>query len=207
MLEVDNLACSRGDRPLFRGLSFTLAPGELIHVTGRNGAGKTTLLRTVCGLSRPAEGAVRWQQQDIRILGDEYHAQLGYVGHANGIQGELTTLENLRFTARLSGQEGVSPVEVLGMLGLAPFSHLPTKVLSQGQKRRLALARLLVTRAPLWVLDEPFTALDTQTVALMEDQIRAHVAARGMVILTSHQAVTLKDGRHAREIPIGHDAN
>ena len=150
MLDVTNLECVRGDRPLFRGLSFAVRPGEMLHVVGANGSGKTTLLRTLCGLSRPAAGEIRWHNADIRELGDDYHQQLAYVGHLNGIQGELTARENLLIAACLAGATGPADTDAaLAQVRLAAYRDFPAKILSQGQKRWLALARLAVARKPL----------------------------------------------------------
>jgi heme exporter protein A len=188
LLDVVNLECVRGDRPLFRDLSFSLKPGELLHIRGANGSGKTTLLRTLCGLSRPAAGAIRWHGSDIHDLGDEYRGQLAYVGHANGIQGDLTPPENLRAAACLAGADArVTPAEALQRLALAPYAAFPAKVLSQGQKRRLALARLAVLNKPLWVLDEPLSALDTRSTDLMTGLLTEHLSRGGLVVMTSHQ--------------------
>lgn len=200
MLEVVDLACRRGDRQLFSGLSFDLEPGTLLHVRGRNGSGKTTLLRALCGLLAPDAGEIRWNGESTRGLGDEYHADLLYFGHLNGIKSDLTGIENLRVSATLDG-DSVGDERLwsaLDQMGLAGFEDLPTKVLSQGQKKRVALARLLVSEAPLWILDEPFTALDVDAVDALQTLIAEHVAADGMVVLTTHQEVPLTSGQIRR---------
>lgn len=194
MLDVTNLECVRGDRPLFRGLSFAVRPGEMLHVVGANGSGKTTLLRTLCGLSRPAAGEIRWNNADIRELGDDYHQQLAYVGHLNGIQGELTARENLRAAGCLAGTAATDTGidAALARLGLAAYRDFPAKILSQGQKRRLALARLAVAPKPLWILDEPFSALDTHSLDTMTALLSDHLATGGMIIITSHQDLAVE---------------
>jgi heme exporter protein A len=190
LLEAVDLECVRGDRPLFSHLSFRLKPGELMHVTGVNGSGKTTLLRTLCGLTHAAAGEVRWNGSTIQELGDDYRSQLAYVGHSNGIQGELTAEENLRAAACLgTATETTRIQETLERLGLAPYRHFPSKVLSQGQKRRLALARLAILRKSLWILDEPLSALDVNSVVLMTEILMEHLARDGMIIMTSHQEI------------------
>jgi heme exporter protein A len=190
LLEAVNLECVRGDRPLFSQLSFRLKPGELMHVTGVNGSGKTTLLRTLCGLTHAAAGEVRWNGSTIQELGDDYRSQLAYVGHSNGIQGELTAEENLRAAACLGIAVDTTRIqETLERLGLAPYRHFPSKVLSQGQKRRLALARLAILRKSLWILDEPLSALDVNSVVLMTEILMEHLARDGMIIMTSHQEI------------------
>ncbi len=193
MLDVTNLACVRGDRPLFQNLSFGLRPGELLHIVGANGSGKTTLLRTLCGLSQPAAGEIRWRSADIHELGDDYHRQLAYVGHHNGIQGELTARENLLVAACLAGATGAADADaVLAQVGLAAYRGFAAKILSQGQKRRLALARLVVARKPLWVLDEPFSALDARSSATMTARLSDHLASGGLVVITSHQDLAIE---------------
>ena len=193
MLEVVNLSCARGDRPLFRNLSFRLNPGELLHLQGPNGAGKTTLLRTLCGLSRPLEGDIRWQGRPMREVESEFRAALCHIGHANALHGDLSGAENLDFDACLGGGRGVSGRAALGETGLARTASLPAKLLSQGQKRRTALAALLVQAKPLWILDEPLAALDVSACDALLTRFAAHLRTGGAIILTSHQEVTLKD--------------
>jgi heme exporter protein A len=200
MLEVNQLACRRGDRTLFSGLDVTVSPGTLLHVRGANGSGKTTLLRSLCGLFTPDAGEIRWKGETTRKLGDDYRRDLLYFGHANGIKGDLTGIENLRIAATLDGDHIEAPAiwTALARIGLSGFEDLPTRMLSQGQKKRVALARLILSRAPLWVLDEPFTALDVVAVGLLEGLIAAHVGAGGIVVLTTHQEVGLTSGQVER---------
>ncbi len=200
MLEVIDLECTRGDRRLFSGIGFELQPGELLHLHGHNGSGKTTLMRALCGLVTPTAGEVRWQGRTIRAQRDDYHAQLLYLGHKNGIKDDLTGIENLRTACRLAGH----PIgerqawEVLERMGLRGHEDLPSRVLSQGQQKRVALARLLVSKARLWLLDEPFVGLDVAAVSLLQAVIRDHVAAGGLVVLTTHQEVELTSGKVKR---------
>lgn len=189
MLEINDLACTRGDNLLFSGLSFSLSDGELMQVQGENGKGKTSLLRMLCGFLMPAGGEIRWRGENIRDLGEDYYAEMIYLGHYNAIKDELNALENLRINAGLAGCE-INDKEALAALrymGLRGRENLPVKVLSQGQRRRVALARLLVSNARLWILDEPLTALDVGAVGLMQELIGAHLAKKGMVIFTTHQ--------------------
>jgi heme exporter protein A len=203
MLEVSNLACSRGDHPLFSGLSFSLSAGELMQVKGPNGSGKTSLLRTLCGFLRPDEGEIRWEGQNVRELDEEYFAHLVYLGHHNAIKDELNALENLRISAGLSGIElsNTEAIAALRRMGLRGRETLPVRVLSQGQRRRVALARLLIGDAPLWVLDEPLTALDVGAVALIQELIGEHLARDGMVIFTTHQPLAV-DGVETRGLDL-----
>lgn len=200
MLEVAALACRRGDRLLFSELGFSVAPQTLLHVRGRNGSGKTTLLRALSGLLRPDQGSIRWRGEDIRDLAEDFNRELLYFGHLNGIKADLTGLENLRVSATLD-QDRVSDAEILGALariGLAGFEDLPTRMLSQGQKKRVALARLILSKAQLWILDEPFTALDADAVELLQTLISEQVARGGAVVLTTHQEVALTRGEIQR---------
>lgn len=204
MLEVRNLACMRGDRRLFADLDFSLQPGELLYVHGHNGSGKTTLLRTLCGLMLQETGEVLWRGENIRSLREDFAREVLYLGHKNGIKGDLNGLENLQVACVLDGfpiseQQAWDALERIGLDG---HEDLETKLLSQGQQRRVALARLLVNQARLWVLDEPFTALDKGAVALLQTVIREHLDADGMVVLTTHQEVPLTDGV-ARQLELG----
>jgi len=200
MLEVVNLACKRGGRRLFSGLSFDLEAGTLLHVRGRNGSGKTTLLRALCGLLTPDEGEIRWNGENTRNLGDDYHADLLYFGHLNGIKGDLTGIENLRVSSVLDGDDVDDERlwSALEQMGVEGFEDLPTKLLSQGQKKRVALARLLISAAPLWILDEPFTALDLDAVDQLQMLVANQIANDGIVILTTHQEVPLTSGQIRR---------
>lgn len=199
MLEVSNLGCVRGDHRLFTGLSFSLSDGELMQVQGANGSGKTSLLRTLCGFIMPESGEIRWRGSDIRELEEDYCAELVYLGHLNAIKDELNALENLRINAGLAGSaiDDQRAKAALRRMGLRGKELLPVKVLSQGQRRRVALARLLVTDSPLWILDEPLTALDAGAVGLMQELIGEHLSNRGMVIFTTHQPLQV-DGVETR---------
>jgi heme exporter protein A len=196
MLEVLDLECTRGDRRLITGLGFTLDAGELLHLRGHNGSGKTTLMRTVCGLIMPTRGKVCWGGNEIRKIRETFNRELVYIGHKNAIKADLTGTENLRVACRLDGlavsdEQARQALEQIGMNG---HEDLPCRVLSQGQQRRVTLARLLVSPAPLWVLDEPFTALDQAAVSLLQSVIQQHLDRDGMVLLTTHQEVALTRG-------------
>jgi len=196
-LEAAGLACVRGDRPLFSGLDFSLLPGEALYVTGANGAGKTSLLRMVCGLSAPADGEIRWQGESIFALREEFFRHLLYLGHAAALKDELTAVENLVVGATLAGHavDVLTAQAALAEIGLKGREDLPARVLSQGQRRRVNLARLLLPGAPrLWVLDEPFNALDVKAVAQLAAIIGGHLAEGGMVVYTTHQEVSFPEG-------------
>ena len=194
MLDVSGLECVRGDRRLFKDICFSLRPGGLLQVHGPNGSGKTSLLRILCGLLAPAGGEVRWRGENIRALGEEYCGELLYIGHANAVKDELTPAENLMVACTLAGMHiGKTQVgDALCRLGLAGYEELPVKVLSQGQRRRVALARLVLSAAlPLWIVDEPFTALDTDAVEEVKTLIAQHLARGAAVVLTTHQEVEI----------------
>ena len=193
MLETINLICIRGDRLLFSGVNFSLAPGGLLELRGPNGGGKTSLLRILCGLATPAAGEVRWMGTNIRTLREEYFGSLSYVAHLNGVKDELTALENLLAAGRVAGRE-LSSREgeaTLERVGLFNQRHLPTRVLSAGQRRRLTLARLLAARAKLWLLDEIFTSLDDSGVGLVRQLITEHIEGGAMAIVATHQDLNL----------------
>jgi len=194
-LTVDTLSCVRGDRVLFRDLSFALSAGSLLHLKGQNGSGKTTLLRALANLLMPESGQILWDGEPIRKLREDYTRHLLYLGHLNGIKGDLTAVENLRIAATLDGHRLDEPRawQILGDIGLRGHEDLPSKYLSQGQKRRVALARLFANNAQLWILDEPFTALDVAAVDLLQELIGRHVEKGGIAILTTHQAVDMID--------------
>jgi len=193
MFCVSNLSCSRGGKRLFSGVSFTLQPGQWLHLEGDNGVGKTSLLRLACGLSAVEDGEISWNMQSVLQNPEAFRADLAYLGHQLALKEDLTPVENLCADAAVFGRE-LSVAEAskaLAQLGLRGREHLPVRVLSQGQKRRTALARLLVSTAKLWILDEPFVALDTAAQNALVQVINAHLANQGMVLLTSHQAVSL----------------
>lgn len=189
MLEAVELQCARGERTLFSGLDFQLRGGELLRIAGANGSGKTSLLRILCGLLAPASGSVRWQGEDIRRLREEFWGRLVYLGHANAIKDDLTAAENLAIACTLAGRRAADGElrAALDQLGIGSSTHRPARVLSQGQRRRVALARLaLSSQSPLWILDEPFTALDTRAVEIVQEMIANHVARGAAVVYTTH---------------------
>lgn len=204
MLEASNLECFRGERRLFSGVSFQVEGGEMLYVQGRNGCGKTSLLRIVCGLTPASNGSVCWRATPISRLGDDYRAELCYLGHQNAIKEELTPLENLLATARLapptlSEAEALSALEDFGLRGR---EDLACRYLSQGQKRRVALARLVGDRHPLWILDEPYVGLDKAAMVFVAGLIGAHLQRGGIAVLTTHQAVDVAAGA-VRELRLG----
>lgn len=197
MFTATDLACSRGERQLFGGLNLHLEAGDWLHVKGENGCGKTTLLRTLIGLSPPDRGEIRWHGADTRARADEYRRAFVYLGHQAGLKEELTPLENLRLSLALdgfaTGEEHL--LEALRRMGLQGREDLPSRVLSAGQKRRVLLARLLLRPADLWVLDEPFNALDTAGVELLCTMIATHLEVGGIAVLTSHQPMQIARGQ------------
>src|SRR5476649_2254174 len=208
MLEAHNLSCLRDDRALFAGLSLRVSPGDLLQVEGVNGAGKTSLLRILAGLAQPDAGVVLWKHLPIHRERAAYHRDLLYLGHQAGIKPSLTTLENLAFFQAAAGadrdERGIwQALERVGLLG---YEELPTADLSAGQQRRVALARLWLSTAALWILDEPLTAIDKTGVADVMALFTDHCAAGGMLLLTTHQPLPASAGA-IRKITLARDGD
>lgn len=193
MLAAEGLACRRGGRLLFEAVSFALEPGDALLVLGANGSGKTSLLRLLAGFSRPAAGTIRWQGRDIHAELAEHAQRLHLVGFADGLKGLLGVAESLAFQAALLGDRGERVAEALAAFDLAGQVGDLVRALSSGQRRRLALARLLAVPRPLWLLDEPGIALDRANRARLEAVIEHHRAAGGVAVVASHGDVALRD--------------
>ena len=192
LLETVDLSCLRGDRLLFEGLAVQVAAGEVVQIHGPNGSGKTTLLRILCGLQPPAGGHVRWHGRTVTPGAPEMRAGVQYVGHAGGVKLDLTPRENLDVAIALGARPtGTTADAALARLGLRRFRDVPARTLSAGQRQRVALARLLTCAAALWVLDEPFTALDARGVTVVDAMLREHTGAGGGAMITSHHPVAL----------------
>lgn len=193
-LGASDLVCTRGSRQLFSGLSVEVQPGQLLRVRGANGAGKTSLLRMLCGLLLPASGQVLWCGKPLAAQREKFGQDLVYLGHAAALKDELSPLENLLDACALAGRAPAvaTAVAALQGAGLRGHERTPARGLSQGQKRRSALARLALSQnAPLWILDEPFNALDIAANAWLAGLIEAHLRNNGMVVLTSHQDLAI----------------
>jgi len=197
MLTATGLSCVRGERRLFSGLDLAVGPGEWLHVQGENGAGKTSLLRILSSLSPPAEGEIFWRGEPIRALAEDYRREMLFLGHQGAVKEDLTPLENLMLAARLDGAalDETAALTALARFGLRGREDLAVRFLSAGQKRRVLLARLAVRQATLWILDEPFTALDVKAVEMLSGLVVEHVTRGGIAILTSHQAIPLPNGK------------
>ncbi len=193
MLQGSNLVCVRGDRRLFKDVNFSLKAGGIMRVTGPNGSGKTSLLRMLCGLSKPEYGEISWHGKSIRSLDGEYYGDITYLGHLGGAKDDLTALENLRVSSALAGTEisEQEAADALQDIGLGGRELLPVKVLSQGQKKRVGLARLLIGKTVLWILDEPLVALDVSAVEMIKGILEQHLAHGGMVVMTTHQEIDI----------------
>jgi heme exporter protein A len=198
MLMAQELTCLRGDRLLFKNVGFELNASGLLYVLGENGSGKSSLLRMLCGLMLPESGAVFWGKKNIKEEAENYLSNLTYIGHLNGLKDDLTALENLTMSARAAGGEVTEDkaLAALTAVGIERCANLPARVLSQGQKRRVTLAKLWLAEGKLWILDEPFAALDIASVSILATKLGEHLSSGGMAILTTHQDVTI----HAQTI-------
>lgn len=202
MLEASQLACERGERLLFDGISFRLESGGLLRVSGPNGSGKTSLLRIICGLISPLHGRLAWQQNPM-IAGNKTSLNIRYIGHLTGLSEELSARENLAFYTAMARFKAAKTIDdALARLELIQQADLPVRSLSQGQKRRVALARLVLEPTPLWVLDEPFTALDERAIAIVQGLIEEHLAAGNMALISTHQEVPIR-ARSVQQIRLG----
>lgn len=188
MLTACNLCCVRQDRILFEAVNLHLTAGQLLQIGGKNGAGKSSLLRILAGLAQPDDGEVLWQNNPLDD--SEFSQNLCFIGHLSGIQPQLTALEHLEFWQAAFGLVPADGYQVLATLGLAGLEDIPCQLLSAGQQRRVSLARLWLTRRPLWILDEPFTALDQSAILLLQQKFTEHLAQGGAIILTTHQPLT-----------------
>ena len=194
MLAARDLIARRGGRPVFAGLSFSLSSGGALRLAGRNGGGKTTLLRILAGLGRAEAGTVEWNGEPVADDCEAHAMRVGWLGHADALKVALTARENLESALRVAGRPTDGVPAALQALGLTRLAELPAGWLSSGQRRRVALARVLASGARLWLLDEPTVGLDTASVAALEGAIADHRSAGGMVIAATHTALDLGDG-------------
>jgi len=199
-LEIRSLACSRGDTPLFRDVSFAVAAGEWVGVRGANGSGKTTLLRCVAGLTRPDSGSVTWDGKSTSESGAQFRSAMLYAGHAAGIKDELSAAENLRdaLALREAPPSDEALRESLGAVGLGRIRHIPARRLSAGQRRRIGMARLVLDPATLWILDEPLTALDSEGEAMFASLLERHLQRGGSALVATHHAIGARQAREVR---------
>lgn len=191
MFKAVGLECVKGYDSLFKNVSFSLSAGDIMQIQGTNGSGKTSLLRILTGMSQPESGEIFWEDTDIDKDRETYNENLVYIGHLNSLKADLSALENLQLSRQYLDQTNdTSTEEALQAVGLKGYEHILAHQLSAGQKRRVALARLYLNNAPLWILDEPTTAIDVEGVKTFEKTIEAHALNGGMVILTAHQALS-----------------
>ena len=201
-LEVRRLHLWRGDRHLLRDVSFALLPGELLQVMGQNGVGKTSLLRCVAGLIEPESGEIDWQGAPVRQTRETFHRQLAYLGHVNALKPDLTALENLHYSVRLRRDvERAEMLEMMGRLQVSQCADLPARALSAGQKRRVAIARVILSGAALWILDEPITNLDRGGIECVEACMAAHLRTGGSILTAAHQSL-LAEHAHVRSLEL-----
>lgn len=192
LLNAHNLSCVKQDRILFEQLSLQLAPGELLQIKGKNGAGKSSLLRILAGLARAEEGQLHYLTQPLSEVAADYAANLCFIGHQSGIHEQLTALENMQFWRAAAALPASDDFSLLATLGLAGLEDIPCRMLSAGQQRRVSLARLWTTSAQIWILDEPFTALDQSAISRLQAHFITHLNRGGAIILTTHQALTMQ---------------
>jgi len=198
-LHLKSISCTRGYRDLFTDLEFKLCPGQVLRIEGKNGSGKTSLLRIMAGLAQPLQGEVLWQGRKIHHAESDYFQNLLFLGHRAAIKFELTPIENLCMARSLYGTTDENGIEdALYKVGLYGFEDIPCAQLSAGQKRRVALAQLFLTKAKCWILDEPYTSLDVAAIAMFEELFTQHISNGGMLAITSHQPVTLEVGEQYR---------
>lgn len=200
MLQVNDLSCKRGSKLLWEGISFTLNAGQYLRVNGANGAGKSTLLRVVCGLTRPESGQILWNKENIDQQLELFHSQMIYLGHLAPLKGDMNAIENLIFLAQLNGQKkSIQEARIaLSYWGLEKLTQLPVRSMSQGQRQRVALSRLLlVENCPLWILDEAWNSLDKAGVQKLNELIAKHLGQGGMAMLTSHQDIALTNSSNS----------
>ncbi len=201
-LAVDDVHVWRGDRHVLKGVGLRLGPGELLQIWGPNGAGKSTLLRVICGLLRPEQGTVRWAGIPIAENPGAYHAALAYASHEPALKADLTALENLRFSVGLKRRTADPELRAaLTEAGVGACADLPARVLSAGQRRRIALARVLAVQAPLWLLDEPYTNLDANGAQLLSRLLAGHLDRGGSALIVAHQTLVLD--RPVRRLELG----
>ncbi len=189
-LEVKNLACWRNEQLLFNDVCLSLSPQNVLFLEGQNGSGKTSLLRILCGFRLADEGEINWNNESVTSV-PEYFQNISYVGHKNGIKDELTVEENLNLMRSMATADEIKTDDVLKRIGLFKKADVLSRQLSAGQKRKLALARLMMTNNSFWILDEPFTSLDTASVRFFESLIQKHISRGGLLILTSHHDIDL----------------
>jgi heme exporter protein A len=200
-LRLESIHVWRGDRHVLRGVDLELHAGELLHVSGPNGTGKTTLLRVACGLLRPEQGRVEWHGEPIAQIREQYQEALAYASHEPALKSDLTAVENLHFSVGLKRRAGGDDLRgALSRTGVLGCADLPTRVLSAGQRRRVAMARVLAMQAPLWLLDEPYANLDVAGASLVSALLQEHVDQGGLAVVVAHQEVEFARGLRRMEL-------